>query len=291
MRTFSSLALGFVLLVGGFAALAASPPSKPGPGPETTGAAGAPPLSELVQQIMTADYAGDRAALDRLFVKAEGYLGHKAVESRVRYWRGFAKWRRSINGANETPTPTDLVSDLDLAVVELRRSGELDPSFVDARIGEMQCLGLILFFDHERAADATLVARLRALLAELKGSAADNPRYVWAWGMAYFSAPPERGGGPANVIAAYLKALEGVRHGAGKPTTALDPAWGEAELNVNLAYSYLNQPSPDLALAKKYVDQALAIVPDWHYARDILRPQIEAAEKKAQTGTPGSGRN
>jgi hypothetical protein len=115
----------------------------------------------------------------------------------------------------------------------------------------------------------------------LKETAADNPRYVWAWGMAYFNVPAERGGGPANVIPAYLKALEEVRTGPSGAVAPLDPSWGEAELCVNLAYSYLNQPEPDLALSRKYVDEAIRIVPHWHYARDILRPQIEAAERKA----------
>jgi tetratricopeptide (TPR) repeat protein len=234
-------------------------------------------LRELVQRIMTADYEGDRGSLDRLYQEADAYLGKPAVESRVRYWKGFAKWRRAMNGANEDPSPGDLVADLDRAVVELRRSGDLDPGFADARIGEMQCLGLVLFFDRSRAGNSEHVARLRELMADLKETAADNPRYVWAWGMAFFGQPPEKGGGPENVIEAYMKALEGIRKGMSAPKTPLDPSWGEAELYVNLAYSYLNRPSPDVAQARRYVDQAIRLVPNWHYARDILRPQIEAA--------------
>lgn len=243
-------------------------------------------LHDLVHRIVAADYQGDRPALDRLYLEAGAYLGDRAVESRVRYWRGFAKWRRAMNGANENPTPDDLVADLDIATAELRRSGDLDPDFVDARIGEMQCLGLTLFFDPKRVSNVEYVNRLRALATDLKVTAADNPRYVWAWGMAYFNAPPDKGGGPDKVIAAYRKALDGIRNGAGQAKALLDPSWGEAELYVNLAYSYLNRPSPDLALARRYVDNAIRLVPDWHYARDILRPQIEAAASKA-TGSSG----
>ena len=108
------------------------------------------PLHELIRQILRADYAGDRPALDRLYREADAFLGDKAVESRVRYWKGFAKWRRAINGANEEITPTDLAADVEIAAAELRRSAEMDPGFIDARIGEMQCLGLVLFFDRER---------------------------------------------------------------------------------------------------------------------------------------------
>lgn len=237
----------------------------------------------LIDQIIAADYAGDRPALDRLYQAIDAHLGDPTAESRMRYWKGFAKWRRAMNGANEDPWPADLVADIDLAVPELRRSGQLDSTFVDARIGEMQCLGLILFFDPERAKDAEHLARLKALLIDLKQTAADNPRYVWAWGMAYFNAPADRGGGPDNVIAAYLRALDGVRGGSAEPRTPLDPSWGEAELNVNLAYSYLNKPDPDLALAKQYVEKAIALVPNWHYARDILRGQIEAAQAQEES--------
>lgn len=241
-------------------------------------------LHELIRQIVTADYVGDRQMLDRLYGEADVFLGDEVVESRVRYWKGFAKWRRAMNGANEAITPTDLADDVEIAVEQLRRSGEIDPEFVDARIGEMQCLGLMLFFDHERVGGER-IARLRALMNDLEKTAADNPRYVWAWGMAYFNVPAERGGGPERVINAYLRALDEVRNGARAVSTPLEPSWGEAELCVNLAYSYLNQPVPDLAMARKYVDEAIELVPYWHYARNILRPQIEAAAKKtAESG-------
>lgn len=238
-------------------------------------------LQEWISQVVKADYAGDRPMLDRLYGEADAFLGDKAVESRVRYWKGFAKWRRAMNGANETVTPTDLADDVEIAVDQLRRSGDLDPEFIDARIGEMQCIGLMLFFDRKRVGDER-IARLRALLSDLEKTAADNPRYVWAWGMAFFNLPPEKGGGPERVIQAYLKALEAVRKSERVVKTPLDPTWGEPELCVNLAYSYLHQPAPDLTLARKYVEEAIRLVPSWHYARDILRPQIEAAAKKAE---------
>jgi len=241
-------------------------------------------FQSLIQRILRADYTADRQELDRLYRETDSWLGEKAIESRVRYWKGFAKWRRAINGANEKNTPDDLAADCEVAADELRRSGELDPGFIDARIGEMQCLGLILFFDRQRPGNDVHIARLRILMAELKETATDNPRYVWAWGMAFFSVSPEKGGGPDNVIKAYLKALNGIRHGPAQAHGPLDPSWGEAELCVNLAYSYLNQPSADLALARKYVNEAIRLVPDWHYARDILRPQIEAAARKAANG-------
>ncbi len=238
-------------------------------------------MEDIMRGIVAADYAGDRAALEALFAQAEPFTADAGVASRAHYWRGFAKWRRAMNGANETPTPTDLAADSATAAEEFRISAELEPAFTDARVGELGCLGLMFFFDPSRAQDAALVDRLRARMVDLRTNAQDNPRYVWVWGMSYFNAPAERGGGPDNVIAAYHRALEAMGSGAGAPKGPLDPAWGEAELHVNLAYSHLNKPAPDLALARRHVEEAIRLQPTWHYARDILRAQVAAAESAA----------
>ena len=234
-------------------------------------------LAALTRQIMVADYEGDRAALDRLYGETNAFLGDKALESRARYWRGYTKWRRAMNGANEKPMPTDLAADSGMCAEEMRLASVADPGFLDARVGEMSCVGISLFFDPPRAADEPRLERLRDLFTLLGQRANGHPRYVWAWGMAAFGMPPERGGGPDNVIKAYLQALEKMKQGAGRPSSPLDPGWGEPELNVNLAYTYLHKPDPDLQLAKTYVDEAVRLAPNWHYAKDILRPQIEAA--------------
>jgi len=234
-------------------------------------------LAAMIPAIMKADYEGDRASLDRLYAELDGFTRDRSTASRARYWKGYTKWRRAMNGANETPAPTDLAADAALCAEEMRLASTRDASFVDAKVGEMACLGPGLFFSQGGIGNDERIARLRTLMPDLKESAADNPRYWWAWGMAYFGAPPERGGGPDNVIRAYLKAMDAVKAGAAAPKTPLDPGWGEAELNVNLAYSYLNRPDPDLKLAKGYVDEAVRLAPNWHYAKDILRVQIEQA--------------
>jgi hypothetical protein len=240
-------------------------------------------LQALTRQIMAADYEGDRAALDRLYGETDAFLADKSLESRARYWKGYTKWRRAMNGANEKPMPADLAADSLLCAEEMRRASEADPGFLDARVGEMSCVGISLFFDPPRAADEPRLARLRSLFQDLGQSAAGHPRYTWAWGMAAFGMPPERGGGPDNVIRAYLEALDKMKQGAGRSSSPLDPAWGEPELNVNLAYTYLNKPDPDLQRAKTHVDEAVRLAPNWHYAKDILRPQIEAAIRQRST--------
>src|SRR5580704_11912159 len=57
----------------------------------------------IVIKIQRADYEGDRAALNKLYDELVPFADQPEFASRVRYWRGFAKWRRAINGFNETP--------------------------------------------------------------------------------------------------------------------------------------------------------------------------------------------
>jgi hypothetical protein len=59
----------------------------------------------IVQQIRRADYEGDRPALKRLHNELTPIPGDAKLASRVLYWRGFALWRRAINGFNGIPDP------------------------------------------------------------------------------------------------------------------------------------------------------------------------------------------
>src|SRR5262245_3005135 len=98
-------------------------------------------LEALSRQIMTADYEGDRAALDRLYAETDAFLADKSLESRARYWKGYTKWRRAMNGANEKPMPTDLAADCGMCAEEMRLASVADPNFIDAWVGEMSCVG------------------------------------------------------------------------------------------------------------------------------------------------------
>jgi hypothetical protein len=52
---------------------------------------------------------------------------------------------------------------------------------------------------------------------------------------------------------------------------------------MSVAYTYMTKNPPELDKAEENARAALDIVPYWHYARDILMPQI--AEAKAKAGT------
>ena len=69
-------------------------------------------IIRIVTQIQRADYEGDCPTLRRLHDELTPTSEDNKLAARVLYWRGFALWRRAINGFNESPTPTDLEGDL-----------------------------------------------------------------------------------------------------------------------------------------------------------------------------------
>jgi tetratricopeptide (TPR) repeat protein len=234
-------------------------------------------LVSLVTAIQRADYEGDREALRQLHARmqtsARGSLG-----ARVAYWRGFALWRRAFNGFNDKVDRAELELDLRGAIAEFDRALSEDPALVDATIGSISCLQSLAFIHQQDGTAGEFVSRFVALISQVKAAAPDNPRFLWVYGPSQWYAPPET---PATeiarrqqaAIATYERGLELAR-AQKRSADALDPSWGEPELLMSLAWSQLNRASPDRRAAEEYAKQALALVPHWHYVRDILLPQI-----------------
>jgi len=241
----------------------------------------------IVTQIQRADYEGDRPALKRLHDELAPIPADNKLASRVLYWRGFAMWRRAINGFNESPTPTDLEADLTQAVTDFNAAIARDPTWVEPNIGAGSSLGYLMYLNKK---DPTRVQELlqqsSPLLKEAMATAPDNPRLLWVLGPIRWSSPPERGMGQDKAIEGYNKGLEIIRDHKRDVVDPLEPSWGEPELLMSLAWSNLNRTAPDLNAAEQDAEAALKLVPYWHYVRDILMPQIRAAQAKA----PHSGR-
>jgi hypothetical protein len=248
-------------------------------------------VAKIVAKIQRADYEGDRAALNGLYDGLVPFVDEPELASRVRYWRGFAKWRRAINGFGETPTPKDLSPDLTEAESEFDAALQRDPGFVDAKVGAVSCMFNRLFMegvfknekDPQRLRETLSPAS--TLLKEAKTAAPDNPRLLWVVGPNQWSTPPERGGGQDKAIATYQKGLDAIQAHKESTNDPLEPTWGEPELMMSLAWSNLNRTPPDLKAAEQYAQAALRLVPYWHYVRDILMPQIREAQAKQTKGS------
>jgi hypothetical protein len=235
----------------------------------------------VVEQIKRADYEGDRSALKRLHNELNPPPDDKMLASRVLYWRGFALWRRAINGFNESPTPKDLEEDLNGAVADFNDSLAQDAAFVESKIAEGSCFGYLAYLnmkDHTRAQEQ--IQHSTPLLKEAMASDPENPRLLWVLGPIRWSSPPERGGGQDKAFDLYNRGLDIVWKQA-PVSDPLEPSWGEPELLMNRAWSNLHRTAPDLQAAQKDAEAALILVPYWHYVRDILLPQIQEAQTKA----------
>jgi len=237
----------------------------------------------MAAMIRKADYEADFAALRRLYDQLAPFAENEQLASRVRYWRGFALWRRALNGFNDNVSPKQLENDLSLAVTEFQEALAKDPAFVDAKSAAAGCLMSLGFLRRQRgdaAGAQELVGQFVPLLREASAAAPDNPRVLWLVGGGRWYAPPERGGGEAPAMETYEKGLEAARRQRGTATDPLEPAWGEPELLMSLAWANLNRATPDLVAAARFARAALELVPKWHYVRDILLPQIRAAKSK-----------
>jgi tetratricopeptide (TPR) repeat protein len=253
----------------------------------TTSAAEDParaPIGRIITQIQRKDYEGDRAALKRSYDDLSVFLKNNSLASRVRYWRGFAMWRRAINGLNDSVDPKELEKDLNQALEEFKQSLGADPQFVESKIGTISCLGNLIFIHQkEEARVRDLIAKSSPFVKEVQASAPDNPRFLWVLGPIFFATSPSQGGGQDKAIALYNKGLEAVRKSPAAETDPLEPSWGEPELLMSLAWSNLNKTPPDLDAAEENARSALQLIPYWHYVKDVLLPQINTAIVKSKT--------
>lgn len=238
-----------------------------------------------VERIQRADFEGDRDALRRLSTDLASMAAPSAaLGSLLFYWRGFARWRSAINGFNDGETPAAIEADLNAAIEAFDEARRADPGFTDATAGLVSCLGYLMYMHQNDASRfSELAARVRPLMEAAERTAPDHPRLLWVLGPSRWNAP--RGAADqsaadrqAAVIAGYERALDTLRQR--RPSDPLVPAWGEPELLMNLAWSHLNKSTPDAAAAEKYATEALALVPHWHYVRDILLPQIRRAKPR-----------
>lgn len=232
----------------------------------------------LVAQIRQADYEGNRPALRQLYEQLTPFLHDQNIASRVRYWRGFALWRRALNGFNDSVDPNEIERDLQSAAVEFEQAEVLDPTFDDADVARASCLSNLIYLHR---ADSIRVQELavqaRQVLKEAETKAPDNPRLAWIEGPNLWYRAGEDEELQKKAIEIYERGLQVIRAQKANTSDPLQPTWGEPELLMNLAWSNLHRKTPDLGAAQRHAQSALDLVPNWHYVRDILMPQIQKA--------------
>jgi hypothetical protein len=239
----------------------------------------------IVPLIQRADYRDDRAALKLLVTDLAPYRDDRQIGTRVLYWRGFALWRRALNGFNDGVDKAEIEQDLRGAVAEFQAAYTRNPNFADAKLAAASCLMNLLYIHlNEPGAVNQYSAKFKPLIKDAETVAPENPRLLWVIGAGKWYMPASAGGGSAAAIETYGRGIESV-HRQKKSSDPLDPSWGEPELLMNLAWSNLHKAQPDVDAAEQYARAALKIVPDWHYVRDILLPQITEAKAKATSNT------
>ena len=240
-------------------------------------------MALIVSRIQHADYEGNQAGMQKGYDELAPFVENAELASRVRYWRGFAMWRKAVNGFNDSVDPNELEQDLKQALDEFKDAQAKDPGFVDAKIGTISCLGYMAFMNRQDQARAKeFVGQILPVVKEVKEAEPENPRFIWVLGPILWNTPPERGGGQDKAIENYERGLALFEKNRTPVTDPLEPSWGKPELMMNLAYSHLNKTATDVNAAERYARSALEIVPYWHYVRDILLHQILDAKAKAK---------
>ena len=240
-------------------------------------------MALIVSRIQHADYEGNQAGMQKGYDELAPFVDNVQLASRARYWRGFAMWRKAVNGFNDSVDPNELEQDLKQALDEFKDALAKDPGFVDAKIGTISCLGYMAFMNRQDPSRAKeFIGQMLPVVKEVKDMAPDNPRFLWVLGPILWNTPPERGGGQDKAIENYERGLALLEKNKTAAADSLEPSWGKPELMMNLAYSHLNKSAPDVNAAERYARSALEIVPHWHYVRDILLHQILEAKAKAK---------
>jgi hypothetical protein len=169
-----------------------------------------------------------------------------------------------------------LENDLELAANEFKEAATVDPGFADAKVGQGSCLSNLIYLNRQNPSQLhDLIPEARQVLKEAEMLAPDNPRLAWVQGPNLWYASQQDVDNQEKAIATYKRGLETIRKQKNDRSDPLEPSWGEPELLMNLAWSNLHRKTPDLPAATSYAQSALALVPYWHYVKDILIPQIE----------------
>ena len=230
--------------------------------------------------LMSADYRADLTQLRRLREQLAPLRNDAQMGYLADYWAGYASWRLAINGTSKNMTSADLKANIADAIADFEAAIKLQDDFADGLSAAASAHLWLGSITDEPAAAHDHFVRGAQLLARALKLEPDNPRVLWVEGGNYLATPVKFGGDPARAEKIYAREVEVA------PSVVADsplPDWGRAEGWMSLAYAHLHRPEPDFASAREDARAALKLQPAWWYVRDILMPQIDAAEVAAKT--------
>lgn len=240
-------------------------------------------IALAVALLVDADYRGDLAELERVAALLPEPGPEDVDADAVRYWRGFAAWRRAANRMNAPDYERDLARADLRAAFELFAAVERGPFFPECASAAAGCLMASMYVDgREHPEFAARAARAARLIDAAVAAAPDNPRVLWIQGGRQMWIPVAAGGGRERALATFEHGLAAARAGAAAVTAAtatsaiasLLPSWGEPELLAAMAFAWSNFEPRDLVRAEDLARAALGVRPDWRYAQTTLLPGI-----------------
>lgn len=243
--------------------------------PPAAVAAAVAAVAELGRQVEAADYRADIPELHDLARRLEGFVADREAGPFAHYWRGFAYWRSASNTWNGDATNPRALTDLERAAEEFGAAAVEPALFADAKSARASALGARAFMGGNKADLPAALEEYLRLMKEAKAAQPDNPRLLWVAGMGLFYVPPPEGGADA-AVAALTNALGAAKRDRALARPPAAPRWGEAEIEMAIAWVQANRPDPKLQEADVHAHAALALVPSWHYLKAFLLPQIHA---------------
>ena len=221
---------------------------------------------------------GRAAELNRLPVKFD--LVRIWARSPCAYWRGFAKWRRVLNGFfDETPMPADLKEDLLAAISSFKAALVVGPDWIEAKVGIVGCSGSLIFLaGQDQAERDKILADYIPVVRDLMARGNENPRALWLIGGMQLQAPPPTGGDAGQGGFDDAKGSRGgASRGAGERRGAsLRPPVGKCGEPDEPGLPLFEQQHPKPRAGHGLRRGGLVAAPDWRYVRDVLLPQIRA---------------
>ena len=191
--------------------------------------------------------------------------GSGADAARKAYFEAYAAYVVVSQFRAKEPATMEALLDRTLKSLESARDAE-------SLALQGGCLGLKLGF--KPAQGMTLSPLASMLFGQALALAPGNPRALFFQGLHVLHTPKFFGGGAAKALP-ILEAAAQAAETEAAPKDAWAPSWGKAETRAWLAYAQLEAGlRPE---AKANCDKALALDPDYGFARMVVLPKLQEA--------------